>query len=239
MLLTIEKPSTTMRVVLENTSGPLADAFCSGHVRPPCFLGVSLMNKMANRRDLSVIIPWIADRAGPTKIVIGDFIDRHNRMAFEHLGFSVAAEQALRKGRRATRYAHEIVAQHGLQDRVQILSSAQLTETSECKTITDEMSRYYAKGDLFAQDVVQEIRAYLERSSRGEMEGATQTFELMKRYVLEELSMFICLYQAGVHVEVYPGADLAVMRRIAEGAYHRFPYTCPKRTHISIQVSTC
>ena len=88
------------------------------------------------------------------------------------------------------------------------------------------------------QDVVNVSIQYATRACPElPSQHSTKVLPVLKNYLLEELSMFIYLYDMGYPVEVYPGSDLDLMRRIAIGEYGNFPFKCPERSHISIEIA--
>lgn len=217
------------------TSGPLVDAFLCATPPSPCFLGLSIRNKMSNGSRLEALIPWVARRTQTLTIVIGDYIHRHDLVAFDGIPISDAARKAFSLGARATRAARRIV---GDRAGCRVLSSADLTETAECKRILRVITDYYSAEPTFMRDVTQQVIAFAARSvpeSTAARNG--QLLGILKDYVLEEIAMFLYLHDAGYAIEVYPGPDLTIMRKAAIGLYPRFPIPCPWRTHISVHVS--
>lgn len=228
-------PQGGVQLVQEHTSGPLANLFLSSEARLPCFLGLSLRNKMSNRRHLELIVPWLFAHSSNVVIVVGDYLDRFNRVAFDKLSFSNAAQKVLQKGKRTIRYANEIIQSHGLGDHVRVLSSADVTESQDCRLVFADLKQCYAKGGPFVVYVAQEVACYLVRTQRDcSSIDEVETYSLLADYVLEELALFIALYDRGFHIEVYPGPDLAIMKALATGACNAVPFRCPHRTHISI-----
>jgi len=220
----------------EQTSGPFVEAFLRASPPSPCFLGLSIRNKMSNRSRLEVLIPWVARRAHTLTVVIGDYIHRHNLIAFNEMQISEAARKAFALGSRATRAARRILSGR---TGCRVLSSADLTETPGCKQILKAVSEYYASEPTFMRDVTAEVTAFAARALPKSTAARTgHLLTVLKDYVLEEISMFLYLYDCGHAVEVYPGADLTIMRSIALGLYPRFPVPCPWRTHISVNVKT-
>lgn len=58
----------------------------------------------------------------------------------------------------------------------------------------------------------------------------------LREYMIEEVALYLYLYQQGFTTEIYPGRDMKVLRKIAANQYRGFPYDFSERTHISVAV---
>lgn len=233
-----QAPTTGIELVRSESSGPLVEAFVAGRRPCPAFLGISLKNKMANKRALAKMIPWLAERATRSLIVIGDYPHRHNLVALRGLSPHGALQKAMADGTRTLRYAREITAACNGESSVTVHSAADFIETSGCRDTLRRLTAYFHEGGPFVDQVVSAAVRYANRACP-ELPAAHANCVLptLKDYVLEELAMFLHLYDLGYLVEVYPGPDLPLMRNLATSAYERFPFQCPDRTHISIAVA--
>ncbi len=106
------RPSVT--TVPAHTSGPFADLVTTGQGRFPASLGISLRNKMSNRKHLEILIPWVVEHSSEAIVIIGDYIDRFNHAALSSLPFGLAASKALKQGKRPTSHALQIVQSLGV-----------------------------------------------------------------------------------------------------------------------------
>lgn len=227
----------TVQVNPSETSGPLVDAFLSQAPLFPAFLGVSIKNRMANRQSLQRIIPWVYKHSHTAMIVIGDYPHRHNLVALRGLSPHDALKKAMADGSRVFRTALDIVNTIEAEPGFTVCSAADLIETVDCRSILQTVARYFDRGGVFVRDVLQAVSDYANRAHPGSPKGhATRTLPILKDYMLEEIAMFLHIYRLGYSIEVYPGADMPIMRKIARAAYPTFPYTVPERTHVSIQV---
>ena len=238
-MLSSELPSFEQHVdvVEAETSGPLVAPFLRGAPRFATFVGVSIKNRMSNKRRLALLIPWALQRSGSLSIVVGDYIHRFNYMAVEGLPPADAAQKAFSSGKRALRAARSILSEARAEDRAVVLSSLDLTGTIECQAIYKDVLRYYDRNATFVSDVTEEVSSFLSRTCQDHDITTGGRLEVLKSYVLEEIAMFLHLYNTGHLVEIYPGPDLAIMRNIAAGHYDDFPFQCPHRTHVSVCVS--
>lgn len=227
-----------MHVRESETSGPLVDAVLAGGRSCPAFLGVSIKNKMANRRALSEAIPWLQKHVSNGLILIGDYPHRHNLVALRGLSPHGALTKAIADGSRALRTARAIVDEIDAGSTMIVQSAADVIETAQCRSILRALSRYFDNGHVFVKDVLDAARDYTVRACPAfPRSHALKILPILKDYILEELAMFLTLYKTGYLVEVYLGPDLPIMRKIATGCYAGFPFKCPERTHISLDIS--
>ncbi len=231
-----ERRDSAVRIHEKETSGPLVEAFLAGESPCPAFLGVSIKNKMANRRTLCEAIPWLSWHASAALVVIGDYPHRHNLVALRGFSPHGALKKAIADGSRALKTARDIARDIGNGNPV-VCSAADLIETVECRSVLQSLSAYFNQGGGFVKDVLQAALSYAAHA-RPDLprSHATQVLPILKDYMLEEVAMFLHLHHLGYAVEVYLGADLPIMKNIALGRYPGFPYACPERTHVSIQV---
>jgi len=225
-----------IQVVDTATSGPYALPFLQGQRPSSALVGLSLKNRMANRRCLEELIPWVKERAVRVLVVVGDFPHRHNLMALRGLSANEALTKAMRDGRQTLRAARSVASATCPGGGVTVCSASELIETASCRTILRALETYYEKGGDFVLDVLSSAMRYARRvgdPARFEMDEAIPR---LKQYLLEEIAMFLHLSSTGFDVEVYPGPDLGLMRAIAQASYDSFPYSCPHRTHISVSV---
>lgn len=233
-------------VIPDETSGPLAEAFLEQRNDAGVFVGLSVRNRMVNRRSLELLLPWVFRHAStggglPSRIVVGDHLARHNFAALEGHSVAAAADKAARLGDRPRRHAAEVIREHGLEGSVILQSCSELIETDRCRVIKEQVRQFAARNPGFDADLSAEVQRFIRR--RGLATAATESkindgrvADALAAYVIEEVAMFLLLYEMGYFVEVYPGADLGIMRRIASGSYTDFPVRCPLRTHISVAI---
>lgn len=223
------------------TSGPLVEEFLAGHRTTACFIGLSVRNRMANRGSLRNLLPWALSLAQknslPVRIVVGDYLTRHNLIALDGYDLTKASEKALKLGDRPRRYAREIVRELGVEHAVLVQSCRDLLGTTRCGAIVSTLNAYARSNRRFADDLAEEARRFVARRDIAEENGADDALiHQLVCYVVEETAMFLLLYEMGYRVEIYPGADLRIMRLIATGAYREFPFPCPERSHVAVQL---
>lgn len=225
-----------IQVVDADTSGPYVLPFLQGQLPSSAFIGLSLKNRMANRRCLEELIPWVRERAGRVLVVVGDYPHRHNLMALRGLPADEALSKAMRDGRRTLRAARSVVSARCSGGGVTVCSASELIETASCRTILRTLETYYEAGGQFVHDVLSAAMRYARRAAGPARFEMDEALPRLKQYLLEEIAMFLHLSSTGFDVEVYPGPDLGLMQAIAQASYDSFPFSCPHRTHIAVSV---
>lgn len=225
----------TVLVNEEDTSGPLASTFANRERRYPAFLGLSMKNRMSNRRVLEIVIPWLYARASVAKVIVGDYPHRHNLAVLNGCSPDDALQKTIKDGKRPLNTANAIVKEIGAESTITVCSSKDLIEADECRRIQHELTQYVDAGGPFEQDVLNDTLAYVDRVySDLDKNKKYEASISLKEYIIEEIAMFLHLYSLGFPIEVYHGPDMPIMRKIAMSTYSDFPFACPQRTHVSI-----
>ncbi|MCC6910207.1 MAG: tRNA-dependent cyclodipeptide synthase [Phycisphaerales bacterium] len=229
-------PSPQVQVIQSETHGRLVSRFLNGE-RFNCWIGLSPSTSSVNRARLEQIVNWVCARSDDVLIVEGSFPDRWNIMAEKALPEVVAEGEARAGLPRFRRRLDDIVARLGANARVRLLNWEETLQTIEYKRLRHDLSAFITVTPRFAMAVEEASRDYLERrGKRSDLDDAPRR-RLWLQYMVEELAMFMWLYQSGYMIEVYPGRDLELMQLISEGAFPGIPVACPNRTHIGIEVS--
>jgi tRNA-dependent cyclodipeptide synthase len=216
-----------------DTHGRLADRFLAGE-RLPCFLGLSPTTSFVNRARLEAILRWLAPRSQDVMIVEGTYSSRWNLMALQGLEEG-AALGALRPALERFRRRVDAILRSLGHVTVAILDWPTVLASEHFQCIHNVLLQYserYSEFDRALSDIALE---YVKRAHRGKVSSESQ-HQLLRSYVLEELAVFHYLYLSGYHLEVYPGADLGIMRAIAAGDFPDFPIACRDRSHIGIRL---
>lgn len=222
-------------VVASATHGPLSQRFLSGETMR-CFLGISPTTSAANHERLDALLAWLSPKAPSLIVVEGSFPSRWNLIALKGLAESDAIETVNVSVRRFRRRVERLAAALCRSD-IAVIDWPNVIASEEFKKISSVVSDFCRANKPFADAVNDVARGYILRvhSSLAHTVNLSQ-MELLRRYALEELSMFLYLYSIGCHVEVYPGADLEIMRAITAGEFSGFPIHCPDRTHIGVEL---
>ncbi|MEW8332012.1 MAG: tRNA-dependent cyclodipeptide synthase [Candidatus Thiodiazotropha sp.] len=222
------------------TRGPNVDEFLSPHPTTSCFIPICLYSFMANRPFLYEYIPWAMSKCEQPRIIIGDYMERHNIMAFEGLPKAEAIAKAERRGHRVEKDIKAVLSDLDTNDDVRVESCRVVIETAESQEIILAIRDYASKSECFNTDIEQQIALMLSNTKRlsrkdlRKINGADML--LLREYMIEEIAFFLALYQQGYTTEIYPGRDMNILQKMASARYRGFPFEFSERTHISVAV---
>lgn len=218
------------------TNGPLANLFTENKdikaVIPICPYSF-----MANRKFLLGYLPWLNRYVSDGIIVLGDYLERHNIEVFENLDASLASQKSLTKGVTIWKKIQRIVGECELQNLTS-LKIKDVISSNEYKKIYSKIKKYSFELCRFDEDITEQVFTMLSTNERSRFILSPITpaqLNILKEYLFEEIAFYIYAYQKGYKIEIYPGRDMLIMRRIAIGEYPDFPYDFSNRTHISIK----
>lgn len=221
------------------TSGVFADSTLQGDCNHPCIIPICPYSFMANRRFLSGYLPWVTSRANQAVIVVGDYLERINIEVFNCLEPDAAIRKALARGRKIERFVDEALAQASANFDIRRISCREYIEGKACREIVAVLKVYGQQNPQFQRDILRQVEtmvAYTDRIPAERKPLSAQEISHLSVYLLEEMALYIQLYREGYPLEFYPGRDLFILRKMAEGHYKQFPYEYAGRTHISVQV---
>ena len=219
------------------TRGVSVEAFMTVPPRLACFLPICLYSFMANKPFLQEYLPWAVTRGSCIKIIIGDYLERHNIMVFDSISEANAIIKAKKKGDRVHRMIKTILSNVENKNDIQIYSCESDIETDECKKIADNLRTYLETDPSFKFDIEEQTSLMLAGNKRYFLDAIDKGSMLrLSEYMIEELALYIYLYHQGFKTEIYPGKDMKVLQRITTSQYREFPYVLSERTHISVSV---
>lgn len=205
----------------------------------PCILALSPDTSFVNKGRLSAILQWLLPKVSRLAIAEGSFLTRWNLCVIDGLSEHEAEQIAEQRHElTATRIA-KIAQAFCSTKHIEVLDWPSVVRSPAFIGIRDRVESYSARTPSFEQGIDSVVVEYLCRMrTRGESVSlARPQLKLLRGYVFEELAMFVHLYQAGLHVEVYPGDDLEIMHQFAAGHFKDFPFDLSARTHISLRLS--
>ncbi|MCG8093092.1 MAG: tRNA-dependent cyclodipeptide synthase [Candidatus Thiodiazotropha endolucinida] len=228
-------------IVDEETSGPLAQRFIDRSLGDAkVFVGICIYSPLSNYRYLKEYIPWVLSHASRTLIVIGDYVERYNDPTWKKGSEEIASKKVLARGRKIRSGIERVLKEFPeYMDCVQIGNWYDDILTYEFKKIHHEVVSAYQSDLNFQKDVDVAVLSYLNSSRRAKdlrLAPNYKSREASCAYILEEISYFIFTILNDYYIEVYPGKDMRIMRKISEGSYKSLNYDLTKRTHVSIQV---
>ncbi len=222
------------------TRGPNVDEFLSSRPTPSCFIPICLYSFMANKPFLFEYLPWAISRCERPRIIIGDYMERHNIMVFEALSEAAAAAKAERRGRKIAGDIEAALNGLNVDGNLQVQSCRDVIDTKEAQKIMTKIRDFASKNEDFNTDIEEQIALMLSNTKRlsgRALENITgKKIDLLREYMIEEIAFFIALYQEGYITEIYPGRDMKILQKMASSRYRGFPYDFSERTHISVAV---
>ncbi|MEP3479756.1 MAG: tRNA-dependent cyclodipeptide synthase [Fuerstiella sp.] len=215
-----------------HTNGPLVSDFLSGQVS--CFVGLSPTTPHVNAGRLRAIVDWTLERTESVMIVQGYFVNRWNLMVFDHLPMEVCEELVRKQVGKFQRRLGRIVADK-VNVNLRVFDWEAELKTYEYAAIKNKIAVFSLKNERFLELVDQSVKRFTLRQDQ--LELSSLELNCLREYVIEELAMFIRIYQMGYKVEIYPGEDMEIMAACSAGNFVDFPFPCAERTHVSLRVS--
>jgi hypothetical protein len=217
------------------THGPNVKNFLSSTPTPRCFLPICLYSFMANRPFLNEYLPLVISKCEKPRIIIGDYMERHNIMAFEALSEAEAIAKVERRGDKIARDITAVLSNFQLNDDVRVNSCREVIEPAETQKIISALRKYASENECFNNDMEHQIELMLSNTRRlspktlKNVDGSR-----LREYMIEEIAVFLALYKEGYTNEVYPGRDMQILHKMASNQYSKFPFDFSERTHISV-----
>lgn len=223
------------------TSGPNIDAFIKGGSRLTCFIPICSYSFMANRNFLHEYLRGVLPRCFRAIIITGDYLERHNIMAFDHVSETKATDKTEKKGRKIKRTIASILEDLKPESKIQVESCRVYIDHPDGQKITRSIRNYCEQNSVLKNDIEDQVHLMLNSYKQRTLEGRLPSIDAgmmnqLREYLIEELTFYILLYQRGFSTEIYPGRDMKVLRNLAMRKYPDFPFDLSERTHISIAV---
>ena len=222
------------------TRGTNVDDFRNLGTNLSCFIPICIYSFMASRVFLQDYIPWVVSSCSKSKIIIGDYLERHNIMVFNSISEDEAICKAKKRGDKIRRIIDSILPTIESNNSVTVCSCRDEIETLGCKRIADNIQTFATNNPSFEADLNEQTQLMLNGTQRlskpHHAEISTNSMTQLHNYMVEELALYIHLYNQGITTEIYPGRDMKILRKIASDQYEGFPYDFINRTHISVAV---
>lgn len=222
------------------TRGPKVDDFLSPQPSPSCFIPICLYSFMANRPFLCEYLPWAVSKCEQPRIIIGDYMERHNIMVFEALAETDAVNKAEKRGQRIAEDIESVLKGVKVDSTLRVESCRNVIDTPEGQSIISSIRDFASRDECFSADMEQQIALMLSntrRLSRKTPEDITcDKMARLREYMIEEIAFFLSLYKEGYTTEIYPGRDMKILQKMASARYSGFPFDFSERTHISVAV---
>lgn len=229
----------TVKVEPANTRGILVSSFLDRRVSS-CLVALSPATRYTNRSRLIAILEWALDFSNDVLVVEGSYPARWDAIALYGLSANTASLLAAREASTFARRANRVITDLRANNEARAFDWAHASTTSSFQGVKAAVASYYRYSLSFRQHIEGLALAFAAR--RGRTPSASswkyECLELLSAYVLEEIAMYLHLYQMGYYVEIYPGSSIEIMDLIADGEFEDFPVQCTHKTHIGISVES-
>ena len=219
------------------SSGNLVTDFYDGHVHEAAFIGICLNHRMAGNNCLKQLINWSSSRTESLRIIVLDYLERHNIHAFNQCSSEEACLFVLKEGDRILQRIHKILSDNK-ETNVEVLRFYDLLKQKEYQDSIAEIRSLYSNNNKFQADVNKEIKNFImrikqSRPQRYKYYDIKET-ENFINYIIEEIGVYLEIFRQGFKIEIFPGKDSLLLLNLANGKYGEQFSDYKNRTHISI-----
>jgi tRNA-dependent cyclodipeptide synthase len=231
------KKSFSAQICWSETSGPEIERFLQGQLSS-VILGISPTSATSNRARLKAILHWLLKQVSRVTVVDGCWFHRWDLVAFKGTPLDTAATQSLAEMGRLHRRIRSIAAELGASDRVAIVSWPETDSLPEVAAIRADARTAALNDQKLTAAINEAVESYLAGMTEANHRSSIQPdVEALKNYVFEEIGTLVYLASKVSPVEVYPGPDLPLLRRIAAGEFRdSFPHDISNRSHLSLEL---
>lgn len=200
-----------------------------------CYVGISLHNPKLRGDNLRSILSWTTKHFNNTLVIVGDLLQRHNKMFLENMTMGEAACSAITEGDVFLQQHKDIFGSFE-EKKIQIKRWSQLTKTDEFLEYQSGLKKLSEQNAEFCDAIREDADSFIHsRISRGARIGnISLATELSCKYLLEEIAVFAVLVNKGWTVDVYPGPELSALSKITAGKINGVPDIFSKRVNIEI-----
>ncbi len=179
------------------------------------YMPVSMNNMLVRDEDtVTEILRWIFEKTNTCHAILGDYLHRNNIM-LDGTGVEGAVLISEKQGKEL-----ELILKKSAEKfsgKTLVISSSSLFYKRE--DFTSRLIYYnklYINNTKFSNEINYLIHQFIER--QGHMEGNPEQLLLCRNYLLEELVIFEILSEENFCINIYPGKQLRVFKRIVDGS---------------------
>jgi len=227
----------SVQVNRSQSSGPLVAHFDCGK-RPPVILGLSPTSSSINSSRLMTIINWLLPRCEQIYILTGWWFHRWNLMVFDKLSSDQASKRVSKEMARLQSRIEKSLGELCATGRVNIIQWPETHFQQDLIDIRRDLTDSANKSPLLSEALFGAVRDFLDGLSGTEKHTLSHDDNAkLFNYVVEEVSTLVYLSLRVSPLEVYPGSDLPVMRRLAAGEFlDTFAYDLSQRSHLALEL---
>ncbi len=181
------------------------------------FLVVSVKNNhFRNKNSLIQILNLFRENVGNGffKIVIGDYLDRHNEIIFNNYTEKEAIQTSLKKGDELIKLIEDELKELNITN----YSFIRTQEFYEKKIFLDLFVKYQKIYELnlpFKTVIDETVIQFFKRMQL--IDDSNSRFQRCVNYLLEELAIFEMIVTDGYFINIYPGKQLKILKEIVKG----------------------
>lgn len=230
-----ENNDVTFIINPSETTGPAVAAFEAGRLNSGVLVPLCPYSFMINKSFLQIFFPWVAEKVVLSHVLVADYIERHNIM----LKTGCSEQDALKKAKDISIKEHDkivqLVAADDISSSFEFIDLFDIAESDLFINILKSIKLFATDNSHFNSHIKSLSLRYLQKNVPGSADSV-DALDRASMYVHEEVAMYLYLNSKGWHTEIYPGADLQILREIFNGTYDDFPINTGPRTHISVSL---
>lgn len=204
-----------------------------------CYYGISINNPFTWGKHTILLLEWISLHFKHCKILIVDYLYRFN----EYISFGKDIDLAIDK----SLLVGKLIKQQLLKD-MQIFPENMFTiihwkDLIDCNAnyqkYYDKMKYYFDNNNKFHKRIEDHSKAFIERQLRGGKSLFLKEEDAILQsngYLIEELSTISLLIEDGFCISVYPGAQLSILKEIANGEFSELDTNLKNGIYIDLTV---
>ncbi|WP_335973252.1 tRNA-dependent cyclodipeptide synthase [Gaetbulibacter jejuensis] len=181
-----------------------------------CYVGISINNDFFWGKHTDIFFEWIEKRFNHCKIVIGDYIHRHNEIIFNDSDYDEAVRRSLYFGKQIKELLSKIEILQS--PKFKILHWNEIYKKNEMIQFTNKINNAYLNSSDFKYLVDSSAKEFISRQVKANRLPLTSYDDCVQHsvnYIKEELSVFCYLIKNDFKVQVYPGSQLPILKHFA------------------------
>lgn len=179
------------------------------------YLGMSMSNMVfKNETLLREIIGNVSDNTDSYCLLVGDYLHRYNEQIYSGFDENSAILSAKKTGNALVEFFKKIADEFPAKYR--IIYSHELVDNDDFDKKYQRFVNLYSSNSDFSELINYTIDVFLRRQKELHVTNE-KARELCRSYLLEELVIFEILAEKGLKVNVYPGNQLPIMKKLVTG----------------------
>jgi tRNA-dependent cyclodipeptide synthase len=179
------------------------------------YLGMS-MNNMAFKNEILLreIIRNISDNTDSYYLLVGDYLHRYNEQIYSGFDEEFAIQSTKKTGNTLVNFFKKIADE--FPSKYTILYTHELVDNNDFDKKYQRFVNLYTTNSDFFKLINYTIDVFLRRQKELHVTNE-KARELCRSYLIEELVIFEILAEKGLKVNIYPGNQLPIMKKLVAG----------------------